>query len=69
MAEFNPWHFIDKYPGQCAAEVSRKGNSEPCDEAAYAVAMDDEGFWPVCIKHARGQGLVPLSEVLEHRAG
>jgi hypothetical protein len=60
----NPWHFIEKFPNECTAEVSRKGNTEPCDKPAYAIAFDAEGYWPVCISHARGQALVPLAEIL-----
>lgn len=44
----NPWHYIDKFPGECTMEVSRKGNTEPCDKPAYAIAFDAEGYWPVC---------------------
>lgn len=62
----NPWHFVEKFPGECTTEVSRKGNAEPCDEPAYAVAFDAEGYWPVCINHARGQALVPLAELLSY---
>lgn len=66
MSTENPWHFIDKFPGECTTEVSRKGNAEPCDEAAYAVAFNAEGYWPVCIRHARGQVLVSLTEIIGH---
>lgn len=63
----DPWHFIDRFPGDCSAEVSRGGNSEPCDKPAYAVAVGDMGaHWPVCIYHARGRQLVPLRAVLAH---
>lgn len=66
MTTPDPWHFVEKFPGECTAEVSRKGNgnSEPCEKPAYAVAFDAEGFWPVCIHHARGQALVTLAEIL-----
>jgi hypothetical protein len=63
----DPWHFIDHFPSDCSAEVSRGGNSEPCDKPAYAVAVGDMGpHWPVCIHHARGRQLVPLRAVLAH---
>ena len=64
-------YFVLKYPDQCCAEVSRKGESQPCDKPAYAVTVgaaddyDDPGrWWPVCIYHARGRTLVPLSELI-----
>jgi hypothetical protein len=61
--------FVRKFPGECCAEVSRKGNSEPCDKTAYAVAVDPDDptslAWPVCVHHARGRTLIPLSELLE----
>ena len=64
------WHFVNKWPGECTAEVSRRGEFQPCDKPAYAVAkgFDPEGYWPVCIHHARGKALVTLAEILEaHR--
>lgn len=67
----NPWHYVDKFHDSCTAAVSRNGNSEPCDKRAYAVASDDDegdGYWPVCIYHARGRALVSLSEIMEHHA-
>lgn len=69
MSADNPWYFVDKYPNECCAETSRKGESQPCEKPAYAVAIDTEvhRFWPVCIHHARGAALVGLTEILEHR--
>jgi hypothetical protein len=60
--------FALKFPDKCCAEVTRRGNSEPCDATAVAVAASSEeydpGWWPVCRKHLRGRELVPLEDVL-----
>lgn len=60
------WRDVDKYPHECVAEVGRRREIQPCGLPAYAVAFDPEGYWPVCIHHARGRDLVPLSKILEH---
>lgn len=66
--------FAFKYPDKCCAEVSRKGESEPCDKTAYAMVLGyadeyesgaPDHWWPVCIHHARGRQLVPLSRLME----
>lgn len=60
--------FVRKFPDKCCAEVTRRGNSEPCDLIAVAVAVSTEGYdtswWPVCRKHLRGRELVPLQDVV-----
>ena len=55
-------HFADK----CCAEVSRNGESQPCDKTAVAVAIDaeDEHWWPVCGYHTRARRMVPLADLL-----
>lgn len=66
--------FAFKYPDRCCAETTRKGESQPCDKTAYAMALgysDEVGegepdhWWPVCIHHARGRRLVTLSRMIE----
>lgn len=59
--------FVRHYPDKCSTEVSRDGESQPCDKTAYAVAIDDEigAVWPVCIHHARGRQLMTLAELLD----
>jgi hypothetical protein len=61
-------HFVLKFPDRCCAEVSRRGESQPCDKTAVAVAVSSEaydpGWWPVCRKHLHGRELVPLEDVL-----
>lgn len=58
---------VRHYPDKCSSEVSRKGELQPCDKTAYAVAADDEigAVWPVCLHHARGQNLITLAELLD----
>lgn len=56
--------FLRRYPDKCCADVSRKGESQPCDKLAVAVALDTEDdWWPVCAYHARGR-MMPLAELL-----
>lgn len=65
----NCLHFVLKYPHECCAAVSRKGESEPCNKTAVAVAAgeDDGGpmWWPVCAYHARGRDMVSLAELID----
>jgi hypothetical protein len=60
--------FVMKFPDLCCAEVTKSGQTQPCDLTAVAVATSteafDPGWWPVCRKHVRGRELVPLEEVL-----
>lgn len=60
--------FVCKFPDKCCAEVTRRGQAQPCDLTAVAVAVSteayDPGWWPVCRKHLRGRELVPLEHVL-----
>lgn len=61
--------FIRRFPERCCAEVSRDGDSQPCDKTAVAVAVGDEdagweGWWPVCPHHSRGRQMVPLAILL-----
>lgn len=63
----NKFGFVLKFPEKCCVEVSRCGNSEPCDKPAVAVTVGAEAYelhWPICKSHIRGRELVPLSELL-----
>jgi hypothetical protein len=59
--------FILKFPDKCCAEVSRKGESQPCDKMAVAVTIDveDGHWWPVCPHHSRGRPMMSLAELIE----
>lgn len=59
--------FLLKFSGRCCAEVSRKGESQPCDKTAVAVTIDSEDghWWPVCPHHSRGRRMVPLTDLLK----
>jgi hypothetical protein len=64
--------FAVRFPDTCCAEVSRNGESQPCDKTAVAVADGDEEsyqWWPVCPHHSRGRKMVPLSRLLEVLGG
>ena len=65
MADTN---FLRRFPDKCCAEVSRKGESQPCDGRAVAVAVSaDDGYdrwWPVCAHHSSGRRMVSLPELL-----
>lgn len=68
MSPEDPWAYVRKFPDKCSHEVSRGGEVQPCERTAYAVAFDEEGYWPVCIHHARlWKSLVTLQEVLQQR--
>lgn len=63
--------FLLRFPDRCAAEVTRVGESQPCDKVAVAVAEGDtdgwrcgfDAWWPVCPHHSRGRKMVPLAVV------
>lgn len=57
---------IRRFPDKCCAEVSRFGESQPCDKTAVAVTADAEDghWWPVCKHHARGRQVVSLTELI-----
>lgn len=63
--------FVRKFPDKCATEVSRDGESQPCDKVAVAVTRgrdewDDEGmWWPVCAHHTRKAHAVPLVDLIK----
>lgn len=66
--------FITKFPDKCCAEVSRNGESQPCDKVAVAVALQADGYedncwWPVCPFHTRGRKMVPLADLIRHLNG
>lgn len=58
--------YIRKFGDTCHAEVSRRGECQPCDKIAVAVTVDDEDrhWWPVCAYHTRSRKLVPLADLL-----
>lgn len=58
--------FLRKYPDKCCAEVSRKGELQPCDKTAVAVTVDAETgqWWPVCPHHTRGRQMISLADLL-----
>lgn len=51
--------------GLCHEEVSRKGQSQPCEKAAVAVRLDpeDRSPYPVCAFHSRSE-MVSLNDLL-----
>jgi hypothetical protein len=59
-------HYIRRFSDKCCAEVSRGGESQPCDKTAVAVTIDaeDQHWWPVCAYHTRGRYMVPLTDLL-----
>lgn len=60
--------FARRFPDSCCTEVSRKGESQPCDRPACGVIVgDDDGEqcgWPVCAFHARQGRMVSLATLL-----
>lgn len=56
---------VVKAPFACAASVSRRGQTMPCDKAAYMVRRDEEGeFYPVCRYHGQSEDTLTLAELL-----
>ncbi len=51
--------------GRCHEDVTRRGQSQPCEKTAVAVRIDpqDGSPYPVCAYHARGK-MVSLTELL-----
>jgi hypothetical protein len=47
---------------ECHEGVTRGGEFQPCDRPAVAMRLDPtEGTpYPVCVKHTRGPGMIPL---------
>lgn len=66
----NKMRFVQRFPEECCAEVTRKGEAQPCGKTAVAVAVgadedsDHAMWWPVCAYHTRKTKLVPLTELL-----
>lgn len=59
--------YIRQFGDKCCAEVSRKGEAQPCEKMAVAVAVGDEqggSWWPVCPHHSRGRAMVSLTELI-----
>jgi hypothetical protein len=58
--------FVRHFPDTCCAEIRRRGDVQPCEKTAVAVAAgdDEDGtWWPVCAYHTHGRKMVPLAEV------
>lgn len=51
--------------GLCHEDVTRKGESQPCEKTAVAVRIDpqERDPYPVCAFHARGE-MVPLTDLI-----
>lgn len=66
MLSDDDFRFIRRYPDKCCREVTRKGESQPCDKPAVAVAVswEDGSCWPVCKHHTCGQ-ILPLADLLK----
>jgi len=67
----NDVEYIRKFSDECCAEVSRKGESQPCGKVAVAVTSGDDDWdgphwWPVCKHHARGRAMVSLTDLITH---
>jgi hypothetical protein len=61
----DPMSDLSSLASECHEDVTRKGESRPCDKPAVAARIDPtEGNpYPVCAKHARGL-MVPLASLL-----
>lgn len=55
--------YVARFPGTCDHEVSRQGESQPCERPAVAVRLHETHPYPVCAYHASGD-MVPLTELL-----
>lgn len=55
-----------RYPQLCSEDVTRKGESQPCEKPAVALRVDpNEGTpYPVCSYHSRGEEMVPLERIV-----
>jgi hypothetical protein len=64
MSAARIWHAM--YYVECHEDVTRKGESQPCDKTAVALRIDPtEGTpYPVCAYHARAV-MVPLAALRE----
>lgn len=56
---------LRRWPLSCHEDVTRDGQSEPCDRPAVAARFDpnEGGAYPVCVKHTRHH-MVPLAQLL-----
>lgn len=63
--------YLTRWPVECTESVTRKhrGESwdEPCEKVAVAARFDPEegSAYPVCARHARGDGMASLADLLE----
>lgn len=64
--EQSDWRLLHRWPTECCEEVTRRGESQPCDKPAVAVRRDptNGGIYPVCVYHTRAD-MVPLAVVLK----
>lgn len=71
MTDRNDLDYIRQFGDKCHAEVSRRGECQPCDKIAVAVTVDAEDghWWPVCPHHSRGRRMVPLAVLLQGAGG
>jgi len=66
MLSDDDFRFIRRFPHKCCTEVSRRGEVQPCDKEAVAVAVDwgCGSCWPVCKHHTRGS-VLSLADLLK----
>lgn len=52
--------------GVCHEDVTRQGESQPCEKVAVAIRIDPEdgGPYPVCAYHTRAE-MMSLSDILD----
>lgn len=64
-------YWLTRFPTDCTEAVTRKSRgdewTEPCGKLAVAARFDPEegSAYPVCTRHARGDGMVSLADLLE----
>ena len=61
--------FWVRWPDECCIAVTRKGRGVPCDKTAVAVLDCNDSRFPVCKRHAKGKGVVPLKMLIEELIG
>jgi hypothetical protein len=57
---------MSRFWSECHEDVTRGGESQPCNKTAVALRIDQtEGLpYPVCAHHARGDDMVPLADIV-----
>lgn len=59
--------YVRKFPDKCDQEVTRRGESQPCELPAIAAGVWDHQAYAVCLTHAKRagvRGLVPLADLI-----